>query len=70
MWIEERERTEKGKATSVSRHEAFLKNRRTECEARNKPGWSLPPSNVTQAAVHKERCREQITQKKKTYKLF
>ena len=33
--------------------------------ARNKTGWSPASSNVTQAAVHKERWREQITQKKK-----
>ena len=43
--------------------------RRIECEARNKPGWR-PPSNVTQAAVHKERWREQITHTKKNNNNF
>ena len=47
------------------RHEAFPKD---ELQHENKTGWSPALSNVTQAAVHKERWREQITHEKK--KLF
>ena len=62
--IEERERIDERRERYIYiyiyTHETF---RRMEYEARNKPGWR-PPLNVTQAAVHKERWREQITQKK------
>ena len=43
------------------RHEAL----RARVAARNKTGWKPASLNVTQAAVHKERWREEITEQKK-----
>ena len=54
---------ERGKMRGMKdRHEAFG----ARVAARNKTCWSLPASlNVTQAAIQKERWREEITHKKK-----
>ena len=60
MWTE-KERATRGEKDS---HEAFQRSSCSKKQARLEP----TPLNVTQAAVHKERWREQITQKKKKKK--
>ena len=69
MWTEERERNDERKKKDRYIYiyiYIYTKHSKDRVAARNKPGWR-PPSNVTQAAVHKERRREEITQKKKKY---
>ena len=61
----EREKRDREREASVSRHEAFPKDR---VAAQNKPGWS-PPLNVTQAAVHKGEMERKTPQKKKKKKI-
>ena len=63
MWIEERERNERKKDVEGGRdrHEAFKK---MGC-SKKQGQLELSPLNVTQAAGHKVRWREEITTKKK-----
>ena len=55
MWIEERERNRDRERKNVSRHETFPK---IKLQQETSPVGDLP-LNVTQAAAHKERWREQ-----------
>ena len=63
MWIEERERNERQKDVEGGRnsHEAFKKMGCSKKQGQLEPF----PLNVTQAAGHKARWREEITRKKK-----
>ena len=65
MWTKkEREKPRGEKDIEGGRNS--MKHSKDELQHENKTGWSSASSNITQAAVHKERWREQITHKKKT----